>query len=1020
MKKQNLFLNIFIVIAVLFSWALFTLPAAAITPPSDEEAALLRNDPDLQKKIDNVTKLLAPLLDGSLIQPVDVGAQFSDDLSDHYGLNNTDNGYYTRYDVNLDNVIDERDFVDLAFVAPALIRQAAKSPTEGEAHCAVLPLKFPDVAPKPEHHSDYWDNMFFGTGTYTTKSYYSWVSEGVLDVGGDILVNPDEPDGYWVADYPKTTYGQDFDMGLLEEILTKADAVYDFNDYDADNNGEADGVFFIYAGDVTGWGEFYWGWATYGGWIVDGIRVGPLMFVGEDLMTYRVAAHEFGHMMGLPDYYDYTFQSNGVGAWCLMGKGVSTLCAKARYQLGWTDPIPVSMDVYDATFTPRSEHGDVYRLWDMGEFGPEYFLLEMVDQGHYDYQQPGGGLLIWHVDETVGNNNDWQHKHNDVEEADGNDDIDKLINNGDATDPYWLGNQDTFDSETYPNTDSYLHGPTSVQALNISAVSAGAITADLIVGIPGDLEVDETEPNNVWNDSGVKPLPAPNAIPDGKVDQYTDPSDYWRFTVSKPAIVDVTLNSHNDGINLSLCVRALGGGGPVEFIDSTWADEHIRAYVTMPGNHFIEVKAERGAAYYDLTMSMEILPDDGLIEIESVPLLPETIYDNTLTMPAMRLDLLNNDGWPVLQSLRFYTEGTFPSLIEKIELWKDNGDEVFGPGLDTLIKEQNVDNSFNKVDIDNIGLTCGGYTVIWVVIDIADTGGSGGDLGLSLQTYKDIVLSLGEVIYDNFPQTSGLTRVIPAPEPLSFVAAGDFMMGSDPENDPYYEAGCDFNEETPYHKNRTGDYYIARNEVTCAEYKQFMDDGGYGTQSYWNPGGGWQWKENNAITAPDYWNDPEYQIGDTWSDYPVGGCSWYEAMAYSAYKGGRLPIEQEWEKAGRGTDSRIYTYGNAYDSNAYSAWGPLPPGTFPQSDSMYGVSDLCGNIFEWTHTSWAYGLYQSYSMGSYEQPQSQSYKMHRGYRFLIVGTCDTDYASRLSYRDTWPRTYRWSVNGFRVAYDPPT
>jgi len=1015
MKKGTL---IFIVIAVLFSWTLMVLPAFAITPPSDEEAAQLKNDPDLHAKIDRVTSLLAPLLDDTLIRPVDVGVQFSTDLEDRYGLTYTDDGYYPRYDVNMDDVIDERDFVDLAFVAPPLVRQAARSPRDGEARCIVLPIKFPDVAPDPGHDSDYWDNMFFGEATYTTRSYFDHVSQNRLAMGGDVLVNPDETDGYWMADFPKTAYN--FDMALLDETLTKADAIYDFNDYDADTNGEADGVFFIYAGDTDGWGDFYWGWATYGNWVIDGVRVGPLMFVGEHLMTYRVAAHEYGHMMGLPDYYDYTFQSNGIGAWGLMGKGISTFCAKARTQIGWAEPIAISMDTYGVEFTPRSVNGDVYRLWHMGEFGPEYFLLEMVDQQYYDYKQPGDGLMIWHIDDTVGNNNNENHKHNDVEEADGLDDLDTKANNGDATDPYWLGNQDTFDGDTYPNTNSYSSGPTSVQVVNISAVSAGMITADLIVGIPGDLETDETEPNNFWNDSGVITIPDPNGIPDGKVDIYTDPSDYWRFTVGKPSIVDVTLNSHNDGINLSLYVWALGGGGPVEMIDSTWADEHIRAYVDAPGNHFIEVRAEQGAAYYDLSVNIEILPDAGLIEIESIPMLPETIYDNTQTIPAMRLDIKNNAGWPDLESLKFYTHGTFPSLIEKIELWLDDGDEIFGPGLDTLIREIPVDDSFNKIEVNNIGLNCSGYTVIWVVADIEDTGGTGGEVGLSILSYKDIVFSHGEVIYDNFPQESGLATAIPAPTPLSYVAAGDFMMGSDPLNDPYYEAGCDFNEETPHHKNRTGDYYIARYEVTCAEYAQFMADGGYATQIYWNPGGGWNWKNNNEVTAPGYWNDPEQQIGDAFPDYPVGGCSWYESMAYATYLGGRLPTEQEWEKAGRGTDAQIFTYGDVYDVSAYSAYGPLPIGSYPQSDSMYGVADMSGNIFEWVHTSWAWGMYQSYANGSYEQPSNYHYKMHRGYRFLVVGSCDMDYATRLSYRDTWPRTYRWTVNGFRVAYDPPT
>jgi len=993
-------------------------PAFAIVPPTDEQAAELRNAPDLQERIDRANSLLYPLLNPGSIRPVDVGNTFSEDLTEHFGAVSGDGDYYPRYDLNNDNIVDERDFVELAFEQPAVMRQACKSPTHGEARCIVLPIKFPDVAPSESHHSDYWQNMFFGDGTYTTHSYYEQVSDGALDLGGDVLTNPDEVDGYWMADYPKTTY--DWDVDLLGEILDKADAIYDFSQYDADGNSEADGVYFIYAGDTDGWGDFYWGWATYGDWIIDGVRVGPLMFVGEHLMTYRVAAHEFGHMMGLPDYYDYTFASNGIGVWGIMGKGEAYHDARSRYVLGWVDPIYISMDTYGVEFTPRSQNGDVYVLQHMGQMGAEGFFLEMIDSEGYDYKMPGEGLMVWHVDETRSNNNDWQHKLLDVEEADGNDDLDTKANNGDVTDLYWLGNQDTFNSSTYPNSDYYSSGQTAVQVLNVSAVSAGTITADLIVGIPGDLEVDEIEPNDVWNDSGVIPIPEPNSIPDGKVDYYMDPSDYWRVTVSKPSVIDVTLNSHNDGVNLSLYLWSLGGGGPVEVADTTWADEHLRAYVHVPGNHFIEVRAERGAAYYDLSVDWVDYPEPGEIAIEGFPQYDDTIYDNTMSMPAIRVDVYNNAGSTALNAINFYTQATYPSFIDKIHLWLDNGDEVFGPGLDTHIAELTVGSSAtNQVSLEGLDLPIAGYTVLWVVTDLGDSGG-GGQVGVSIQSYKDMIFSNGFVVYDNFPAASGVVNAVSAPVPLSYVAAGDFWMGSDPSIDPYYTPACDYNEETPAHMNRTGDFYIGRYEITNGQYAQFMADGGYDTSAYW-AAGGWSWKNNNNITAPGYWNDQDYMIGDAYPDHPVGGLSWFECMAFANYMGGRIPTEMEWEKAGRGTDGRVYTWGSTYDPSMCAlGFYPEPVGSYPLSDSLYGATDMCGNIFEWTLTNWEWGSYARYSTGSFEAPGNTSYKLQRGYRYLIVGDCDQDYAIRLSYRDTWPRNYRWAITGFRLAFDPPT
>ncbi|HDS31062.1 MAG TPA: M6 family metalloprotease domain-containing protein, partial [Firmicutes bacterium] len=510
----------FIFALIFIAQVIFSASAFAIVPPSDEEALLLRDAPDLQERIDRANSLLEPLINPETIDPIAATVTFSSDIESCFEMTESDDGFRSGHDLNGDGIIDERDFVELAFIRSNEVgRSACKSPTHGEARCIVLLIKFPDVEPSPSHHSDYWQEMFFGESYYTTRSYYEQVSDELLDMGGDVLVNPEEPDGYWVASGLKASY--DWDQGdLLGEILAMADEYYDFSEYDADNNGEADGVFFIYAGDVTGWGNFYWGWATYGDYIIDGVRVGPLMFVGEHLMTYRVAAHEYGHMMGLPDYYDYTYTSAGVGIWCMMGKGEAGMSARSRIKLGWVEPVTLGMDMYDVEFTPRSEHGDIYRLWHQGETGPEYFLVEMVTPTAYDYQLPGSGLMIWHVDDTISNNNNWQHKLLDVEEADGLDHLDKLTNWGDSTDPYFEGNNTTFNSASYPNSKAYSGADTDVQVLNISAIGS-TMTADLLVGIPGNLEVNETEPNNFWNDSGVKNVPAPNGLPDGKVDIYT-------------------------------------------------------------------------------------------------------------------------------------------------------------------------------------------------------------------------------------------------------------------------------------------------------------------------------------------------------------------------------------------------------------------------------------------------------------------------------------------------------------------
>jgi formylglycine-generating enzyme required for sulfatase activity len=410
-----------------------------------------------------------------------------------------------------------------------------------------------------------------------------------------------------------------------------------------------------------------------------------------------------------------------------------------------------------------------------------------------------------------------------------------------------------------------------------------------------------------------------------------------------------------------------------------------------------------------------VFPDPGLIEVEGFPQFTEQVYDNTVGLPAMRIDIYNNAGWSSLSSINFYHGGSYPSIIENLNLWRDDGDEIFEPDNDTWFAGTDSFGATNQIIFSDLGLLLDGYTVIWAVVDLADTDG-GQYVDLSVLSYKDIVFTTGEVLYYNFPLTSGTATALASPVELCYVPAGDFKMGSDPETDPYYTPFCDYNEETPPHINRTGDYYISRYEITNAQMRDFIDAGGYSTQSWWP--NGWQWHNNNEITEPYGWNTGEYPIGDAYPDHPVGGCSWYEAQAFCTWMGGRLPSEQEWEKAGRGVNGLIYTYGNTYDPTAYATY-MQPIGGYPQGDSIYGVADLCGNAFEWVQTSWAWGMYERYSEGSFDPPSYYTYKMHRGYRYLVTGDCDVDYATRMSYRETWPATYRWPANGFRIAFDPP-
>ena len=189
----------------------------------------------------------------------------------------------------------------------------------------------------------------------------------------------------------------------------------------------------------------------------------------------------------------------------------------------------------------------------------------------------------------------------------------------------------------------------------------------------------------------------------------------------------------------------------------------------------------------------------------------------------------------------------------------------------------------------------------------------------------------------------------PRTEQMVLVPAGPFLMGIQ-DIAAYKEPGPLrrlIERSMPAHQVFVDSFLIDRYPVTHAQYACFVEDGGYDREELWSREG-WAWLIQQTRKRPAYWKE----YGWNRPNYPVVGVSWYEAEAYARWAGKRLPTEAEWEKAARGTDGRLWPWGNEWQpdaANAESTLGRLTPvGMYPRGASPYGVLDLAGNVWEWT------------------------------------------------------------------------
>ena len=243
---------------------------------------------------------------------------------------------------------------------------------------------------------------------------------------------------------------------------------------------------------------------------------------------------------------------------------------------------------------------------------------------------------------------------------------------------------------------------------------------------------------------------------------------------------------------------------------------------------------------------------------------------------------------------------------------------------------------------------------------------------------------------------------------LARVPAGYFTMGS-------AEGRAD---EQPVHQVHLDDFYIDRFEVNNDQYAAFLNDIGGNAD-----GEGHLLFDLRDPDAQIRYDERYAPIPGT-EQRPVAEVSWYGARAYCTWAGMELPTEAMWEKAARGTDGRIYPWGDSIDRSQanYGKEGccrgddsdgffdSAPVGSYQRGISPYGAYDMAGNVWEWV-MDW-YGE-DYYAQSTERDPQGPDAGISR---VLRGGSMSSDpYRLRTTDRGGLPPSVTYIIVGFRCA-----
>ena len=351
------------------------------------------------------------------------------------------------------------------------------------------------------------------------------------------------------------------------------------------------------------------------------------------------------------------------------------------------------------------------------------------------------------------------------------------------------------------------------------------------------------------------------------------------------------------------------------------------------------------------------------------------------------------------------------------------GENRISEAVEHMIRISGWPSNFSKPDYARKPVGCGAaFTkqALWAIFDSRD---------------PDRLRELEDEHFARMRAELASSRRSPDLRDVVLVPAGPFIAGANVTRIGPFQMD---NTDNQLRAVELPSFHIDRTTVTNKRYAEFLAEVG-GSREFAHPD-----EPEGKDYTPAHWRDPRFND----PAFPVVGIDWYDAYAFARWAGGRLPTEDEWEKAARGNDGRIYPWGNEWDpgkaqhvNTAYGIdevnnlaeleelltrtaldWPPhpvVPADCRPEGASPYGALNMSGNVWEITRTNFfSRGDMSPFFKGRTAiefMNRPEAFHVLRGGTWTSPSVCCTTF-----YRGKDLLTDRHNEVGFRCVYDIPS